>query len=110
MFRLHSAGDDEAVGDDARDSRLEIVPLMTLHDKPTPEGRLVKMTNTTLLLLAVILLIVGFPSFLFGVFLAASQANGIEGDVPFRFGVGGLVSVLSALAIKALLQRRNGWF
>ena len=68
-------------------------------------------TNTALLLLAVILLIVGFPLFLFGWFLAVSQGpDGLGGDVPFRFTAGGLVAVLFALEIKQYLRRRDAWF
>ena len=74
-------------------------------------SRVEKGTNTFLLLLAVILLIAGFPSFLFGVFLAISQGpGGIGGDVAFGFSFGGLVSVLCSLGIRAYLQRRDCWF
>lgn len=74
-------------------------------------GRILKGTNTFLLLLALILLIAGFPFFLFGVFLALGPGqNGIGMDVAFRFSVGGLASVLCALGIRAYLRRRDGWF
>ncbi len=74
-------------------------------------SRILKGTNTFFLLLAVVLLIAGFPCFLFGVFLAVSPGqNGIGGDVAFRFSFGGLVSVLCALVIRAYLRRRDGWF
>ena len=69
-----------------------------------------KITNSALLLLAVILLIVGFPFVVFGLFLAVSHANGLEGDVALRFGFAGLVSVSCALGIKAYLRKRDGWF
>ena len=83
---------------------------MTLDNK-AQESRSLKITNTALLLLAVILLIVGFPFFLFGVFLAVSQGpDGLGADVAFGFSFGGLVSVLCALAIRAYLGRRDGWF
>ena len=59
----------------------EVVPPMTLDGKAAQESGILKITNAALLLLAVILLIAGFPSFLFGLFLAFSQANGMEGDV-----------------------------
>ena len=71
---------------------------------------MMKITNTALLLLAVILLIVGFPFVVFGLFLAVSQANGLEANVASRFGFGGLVSVSCALVLKAYLRRRDGWF
>ena len=88
----------------------ELVPTMTVDGKAAQGSRILKITNTALLVLAVILLIVGFPSFLFGVFLAVSQANGLEGDVALRFSFGGLVSVLCALVIKRYLRSREGWF
>ena len=88
----------------------EVVPPMTLDNK-AQESRSLKITNTALLLLAVILLIAGFPCFLFGVFLAVSQGpDGIGRDVALGFSFGGLVSVLCALGIKAYLRRRDGWF
>ncbi len=83
---------------------------MTLDGKAAQESGILKITNAALLLLAVILLIAGFPSFLFGLFLAFSQANGMEGNVALRFSFGGLASVLCALVIKAYLRRRDGWF
>ena len=55
-------------------------------------------------------LIAGFPFFLFGLFLALSQANGMEGDVALRFSLSGPVSVLCGLGIRAYLRRRDGWF
>ncbi len=89
----------------------EVVPPMTLDGKAAHESRILKVTNAALLLLAVILLIVGFPFFLFGLFLAVSQGpDGIGGDVAFGFSFGGLVSVSCALVIKGYLRRRDGWF
>lgn len=83
---------------------------MTVDGKAAQEGRILKITNAALLLLATILLITGFPCLLFGVFLAVSQGGGIEGDVAFWFSFGGLVSVVCALALRAYLRRRDGWF
>ena len=84
---------------------------MTLDGRVGQKGnRIVKATNAFLLLLAVILLVTGFPFFLFGVFLSVSQANGLGGDVAVRFSLGGFVSVLCALGIRAYLLRRDGWF
>ena len=84
---------------------------MTLDGTAAQESRSLKVPHAALLLLAVILLIAGFPSFLFGLFLAVSQGpDGIGGHVAFRLSVGGLVSVLCALAIRAYLRRRDGWF
>ena len=89
----------------------EVVPPMTLDGKAAQESRILKVTNAALLLLAVILLIVGFPFFLFGLFLAVSQGpDGIGGDVASGFSFGGLVSVSCALVIRAYLRRRDGWF
>ena len=85
---------------------------MTSDGKVAQEsGRVLKGTHTFLLLLALILLIAGSPFFVFGVFLALGPGqNGIGMDVAFRFSVGGLVSVLSALGIRAYLLRRDSWF
>ena len=90
----------------------EVVPTVTLNGRAAQKGsRILKGTNAFLLLLAVILLIAGFPSFLFGVFLAISQGpDGIGGDVALGFSFGGLVSVLCSLGIRAYLRRRDGWF
>ena len=90
----------------------EAVPTTTLDGGAAQKSsRILKGTNTFFLLLAVVLLIAGFPCFLFGVFLAVSPGqNGIGGDVAFRFSFGGLVSVLCALVIRAYLRRRDGWF
>ena len=82
-------------------------------------SRILNGTNALLLLLSVILLIAGFPSFLFGVFLAISQRPGgnveyispsLGGDVAFGFSFVGLVSVLCSLGIRAYLRRRDGSF
>ena len=85
---------------------------MTLDGKVVQEsGRVQRGTNAFLLLLALILLIAGSPFFVFGVFLALGPGqNGIGMDVAFRFSVGGLVSVLCALGIRAYLRRRDSWF
>ena len=84
---------------------------MTVDGKPAQGSRSLQLPNPALLLLAVILLIAGFPCFLFGVFLAVSQGpDGIGGDVALGFSFGGLVSVLWALGIKVYLRRRDGWF
>ena len=85
---------------------------MTLDGRAAQQSsRVVRGTNTFLLLLAVILLIAGFPCLLFGVFLAITQGpGGIGGDVAFGFSFGGLVSVLCSLGIRAYLRRRDGWF
>ena len=84
---------------------------MTLDGKAAQESRSMKISHTALLLLAVILLIAGFPCLLFGLFLAVSQGpDGIGGNVAFGFSFGGLVSVLCALVIRAFLRRRDGWF
>ena len=89
----------------------EVIPPMTLDGEAARESRILKITNAALLLLAAILLIVGFPFFLFGVFLAISQGpDGIGGNVAFGFSSGGFVSVLCALVIRAYLRRRAGWF
>lgn len=84
---------------------------MTVNGKVVQERRVLKGTNAFLLLLALVLLIAGFPFFLFGVFLALGPGqNGIGMDVALRFTVGGLVSVLCALGIRAYLLRRDSWF
>jgi len=84
---------------------------MTVDGKAAQENRSPQLPNAALLLLAVILLIAGFPCFLFGVFLAVSQGpDGIGRDVALGFSFGGLVSVLCALGIKGYLRRRDGWF
>ena len=93
---------------------------MTLDSIPAQKSkRVLKGTNAFLLLLTVILLIAGFPSFLFGVFLAISQRPGgnveyispsLGGDVAFGFSFVGLVSVLCSLGIRAYLRRRDGSF
>ena len=84
---------------------------MTFDVKTAQESRSMKVLHAALLLLAMILLISGFPSFLFGLFLAVSQGpGGIGGDVAFGFSSGGLVSVSCALVIRAYLRRRGGWF
>ena len=89
----------------------EVVPPMTLDGKAAQGSRILKIADAALLLLALILLIAGFPFFLFGLFLAVSQGpDGIGGDVAFGFSFGGLVSVLCALVIRAYLRRRDGWF
>ena len=90
----------------------EVVPTMTLDGRVAQKNsRVLKGTNALLLLLAVILLITGFPFFLFGAFLAISQGpDGIGRDVAFGFSFGGLVSVLCSLGIRAYLRRRDGWF
>ncbi len=68
-----------------------------------------KGTNTLLLVLALILLIAGFPFLLFGTFITLiEQHDAIPGGRYFAFG--GLVAVLSALGIKEYLRRRDGWF
>ena len=63
----------------------EVVPTMTLDGRAAQKSsRILKGTNAFLLLLAVILLIAGFPFFLFGVFLAISQGpDGIGGTLPW---------------------------
>ena len=84
---------------------------MTLDDKAAEEGRSLTVSHAALRFLAVTLLIAGFPLLLFGVFLAVSQGpDGIGGNVAFGFSSGGLLSVLSALGIRAFLRRRGGWF
>ncbi len=65
--------------------------------------------HTTLLLAALILLIVGFPFFLFGVFLSLSQGPGGMGDVAVRFSSYGFLAVSCGLIIRSYLQRRRGW-
>ena len=85
---------------------------MTLEGRAAQKNsKILKGKNAFLLLLAMILLIAGFPSFLFGVFLAISQGpDGIGRDVAFGFSFGGLVSVLCSLGIRAYLRRRDAWF
>ena len=93
---------------------------MTVDSIPAQKSsRILKGTNALLLLLSVILLIAGFPSFLFGVFLAISQRPGgnveyisptLGGDIAFGFSFAGLVAVLCSLGIRAYLRRRDGGF
>ena len=93
---------------------------MTVDSVPAQKSsRILKGTNALLLLLSVILLIAGFPSFLFGVFLAISQRPGgnveyisptLGGDIAFGFSFAGLVAGLCALGIRAYLRRRDGGF
>lgn len=83
---------------------------MTVDDAPAHDTRILRGTNGILLLLAMILLIVGFPFFLFGVFLALSQGPDGMGDVAFGFGFGGCVAVMFSLGIREYLRRRDGWF
>ena len=72
---------------------------------------ILRVRNASLLLLALISLIAGLPFLLFGLFLAISQGpDGLGGDVAFRFSVGGLVSVLCGLGVRAYLRSRDGWF
>ena len=82
---------------------------MTVDDPAIYEARTRSGKNAILLLLTVILLIVGFPFFLFGVFLALSQGPDGMGDVAFGFSFGGFVSVVCALGIRTYLRRRDGW-
>jgi len=65
--------------------------------------------DTFLLVLALTLLIAGFPSALFGVFLTISEQDGIEGGAAFWFSFGGLLSVLFAFGVRAFLRKRDGW-
>ena len=91
---------------------------MTVDSIPAQKSsRILKGMNTLLFLLAVMLLIAGFPSFLFGVFLAVSQRPGgnveyisptLGGDIAFGFSFAGLVAVLCSLGIRAYLRRRDG--
>ena len=85
---------------------------MTLDDPvPRESGTIRNGMNTGLLVFALTLLIAGFPSLLFGVFLAISQGpDGIGGDVAFGFSFGGLISVLCSFGIRAYLRKRDGWF
>ena len=84
---------------------------MTVDGKAAQDSGILKITNAALLLLAVILLIAGFPFLLFGLFLAVSQGpDGIGGDVAFGFSFSGFVSVLCALVIRVYLRRRDRWF
>ena len=91
---------------------------MTVDSVPAQKSsRILNGTNALLLLLSVILLIAGFPSFLFGVFLAISQRPGgkveyisqtLGGVIAFGFSFAGLVAVLCSLGIRAYLRRRDG--
>jgi hypothetical protein len=84
---------------------------MTADSSTAREGKSPRETNGLLRVLAVFLLIAGFPSFLFGLFLAMSQGpDGIGSDVAFRFSVYGLFAVLCALGIKRFVRGRDGWF
>ena len=74
---------------------------MTLDGKAAQESRSPKVLHGALLLLALILLVAGFPFFVFGLFLAVSQANGLEGDLVLRFCFGGGLSVGCAMGISA---------
>ena len=66
-------------------------------------------SKTLLLVLALILLIAGFPFLLFGSFITLiEEQEAIPGGSYFAFG--GLVAVLCALGIKGYLRRRGGWF
>lgn len=68
-------------------------------------------SNNALLLLTTTLLVAGFPSFLFGAFLAVSQGpDGLGTDVAAGFGWGGLAAVFLALGFRQYLKRRDGWF
>lgn len=68
-----------------------------------------KGLNGFLLVLALILLIAGFPFLLFGTFLTLiEQHEAIPGGSHFVFG--GLVAVVCALGVKEYLRRRDGWF
>ncbi len=78
------------------------------HAAHEPSAAL-KGTNTLLLVVALILLIAGFPFLLFGTFITfIEQHDAIPGGRYFAFG--GLVAVLCALGIKEYLRRRDGWF
>ena len=81
-----------------------------MDDAPAHEGRILRGTNAVLLLLSIILLIVGFPFFLFGVFLALSQGPDGMGDLALGFGFGGCVAVMFSLGIRGYLRRQNRWF
>ncbi len=67
------------------------------------------VASVLLLVLALILLVVGFPFFVFGAFLIAMDAGGaIDGGS--YFAVGGLAAMVFALAIRGHLQREHAWF
>ena len=83
---------------------------MTPRGETARQDRALRGLHAPLLVLALILLIAGFPFFLFGLFLATSPQNGLAGDVALGLSVGGLVAVLCAVGIREHLQRRDGWF
>lgn len=59
-----------------------------------------------LFLVVVILLVAGFPSLLFGVFLAVTQGpDGIGPEAARGFGLGGLAAVLLGLALHRYVRR-----
>ena len=68
-----------------------------------------KPVDAVLTVAMVCLLVVGFPSVLFGVFLSVTQdADGIGGG--YRFSLAGLLAVVVALGARELLRRRDAWF
>lgn len=76
------------------------------HHEPPPA---VSGTHALLLVLALILLVAGFPFFVFGSFLAAiGEQAAIDGGR--YFAVGGLVAMACAWGLKGYLRRRDGWF
>ena len=84
---------------------------MTVNSGRARAGKTPRETKGLLRALALFLLIAGFPSLLFGLFLAVSQGpDGIGPDVAFRFSVYGLLAVLCALTIKRFVRGRDGWF
>ena len=84
--------------------------MMTLDSTGAPESNMIrKVTYTFLRILALTLLIAGFPSALFGLFLTISEQDGMDGEVAFWFSFGGFLSVLCALGVRAYLRRRDGW-
>ena len=84
--------------------------MMTLDGTGALESSMIqKVTDAFLLILALTLLIAGFPSALFGLFLTISEQDGMDGNVAFWFSFGGFLSVLCALGVRAYLRRRDGW-
>lgn len=65
--------------------------------------------KAVLLVVALVLLVAGFPFLVFGSFLAAIDAEGaIDGGG--YFAVGGLIAILGAVGIRAYLRRLGEWF
>jgi hypothetical protein len=80
--------------------------VVSNHQALDPERTALKSANALLLVLALILLIAGFPFLLFGAFLALIETQDVIPGGGY-FAVGGLAALLCGLGIKQHLKRRD---